>query len=126
MWTHYTVLVKALGDGHGSRPPRPEDFVSRVASAVAPEGEAGRVARRALELLGEARARGGSSMAGRDPMGLAAGAVYLAAGVEGVRVTQRALAEASGMTEITVRHGVDVLRAALAGGEAAADPGSAP
>ncbi|MDP7982871.1 MAG: hypothetical protein RAK18_06800, partial [Conexivisphaerales archaeon] len=49
------------------------------------------------------RALDGASMDGRDPMGLAAGAVYLAAGAEGVKATQRDLAEASGLTEITVR-----------------------
>jgi transcription initiation factor TFIIB len=123
-WIHYVALVKVLGDS--ATPPRPEDFVARLASAIAPEGVAGRVARRALELLTAVRALDGASMNGRDPMGIAAAAIYLAAGVEGVKARQVDLAEASGLTEVTVRNSASVLRAALAGGEAAADPGSAP
>jgi transcription initiation factor TFIIB len=111
-WIHYVALVKVLGNP--ATPPRPEDFVARLASAVAPEGVAGRIARRALELLTTVRALDGASMNGRDPMGIAAGAVYLAAGVDGVKVRQVDLAEASGLTEVTVRNSAALLRAALA------------
>ncbi|BBE42051.1 Transcription initiation factor B [Conexivisphaera calida] len=113
LWAHYRALVEALGDGRGSRSPRPEDFVARVASAVAPGRDAGRIARRALELLGALRDLDGESMEGKDPMGLAAGAVYLAAGAEGIRATQCGIAQAVGVTEVTVRHGASVIRAAL-------------
>ncbi|MGC8970535.1 MAG: hypothetical protein ACP5LG_08335, partial [Conexivisphaera sp.] len=111
-WMHYVALVKVLGNP--ATPPRPEDFVARLASAVAPEGVAGRIARRALELLTTVRALDGASMNGRDPMGIAAAAIYLAAGVDGVKVRQVDLAEASGLTEVTVRNSAALLRAALA------------
>ncbi|HIQ13663.1 MAG TPA: hypothetical protein EYH44_04710, partial [Thermoprotei archaeon] len=42
--------------------------------------------------------------AGKDPVGLAAAAVYYAALINGIRVTQRDIANAADITEVTVRN----------------------
>ena len=42
--------------------------------------------------------------AGKDPMGLAASALYLSCVKNGVSVTQRDIAEAAGVTEVTIRN----------------------
>ncbi|BBE42468.1 TFIIB-type zinc ribbon-containing protein [Conexivisphaera calida] len=123
LWMHYKVLTLALGDGAGAHP-QAEDFVARVASAVVSEIEAGKVARRALELLREVRALDGEMMSGKDPMGLAAAAVYLAALMEGLNITQLAIAQASGVTEVTVRNSMHRIRAVLAGHDGARNPGA--
>jgi len=43
-------------------------------------------------------------MAGKDPMGMAASALYLASLETRDNITQRAIAEASGVTEVTIRN----------------------
>ncbi|MFP3137864.1 MAG: TFIIB-type zinc ribbon-containing protein [Nitrososphaeria archaeon] len=86
----------------------PESFVARVASAAGlPEA----VARRALELLRELRASRPDAAAGRDPVGLAAAAVYVAAKLACAdsHLTQRDLAGVTGVTEVTIRHGIRAL-----------------
>jgi transcription initiation factor TFIIB len=86
----------------------PEAFVARAASAAGlPEA----VARRALELLRGLEASRPDVTAGRDPVGLAAAAVYVAAKLAcaGSRLTQRDLAEVTGVTEVTIRHGIRAL-----------------
>jgi transcription initiation factor TFIIB len=61
-----------------------------------------RVRRRALQILhGAVQAR---LSAGIDPMGLSASALYMACALEGQDVTQRNVAEAAGVTEVTVRN----------------------
>jgi transcription initiation factor TFIIB len=86
----------------------PEAFVARVASAAGlPEA----VARRALELLRGLRASRPDAVVGRDPVGLAAAAVYVAAKLACAdsRLTQRDLAGVTGVTEVTIRHGIRAL-----------------
>ena len=51
--------------------------------------------------------------AGKDPMGLAATALYLACVKNGVSITQRDLAEAAGVTEVTIRNRYKGLKADL-------------
>ena len=43
-------------------------------------------------------------MAGKDPMGMAASALYLASLETRNNITQRSIAEASGVTEVTIRN----------------------
>lgn len=67
--------------------------------------------RRALQILfraGQARIS-----AGKDPMGLAASALYVACTLEGEDITQRDVAEAAGVTEVTIRNRYKGLRSAL-------------
>lgn len=49
-------------------------------------------------------------VAGKDPMGLAAAALYISCVLEGVRKTQKEIAIASGVTEVTVRNRYKGLR----------------
>ena len=57
---------------------------------------------RALEMLHRAEKAGVT--AGMDPMGLTASALYMAAALEGQKLTQRTAAEAAGVTEVTIRN----------------------
>ena len=41
---------------------------------------------------------------GRDPLGLAAAAIYVAAIMNDCRVTQRDISQVSGVTEVTIRN----------------------
>jgi len=58
--------------------------------------------RYAIKVLKEVQEREESS--GKDPTGLAAAALYLSCVQNGVSVTQRELAEAAGVTEVTIRN----------------------
>jgi len=56
----------------------------------------------AAKILKETQKRKESS--GKDPMGLAASALYLACVVNGVSITQREIADVAGVTEVTIRN----------------------
>jgi transcription initiation factor TFIIB len=58
--------------------------------------------RYAVKILKETQER--KESAGKDPMGLAAAALYLSCVKNGMPVTQRDLAEAAGVTEVTIRN----------------------
>ena len=58
--------------------------------------------RHAVKILQETQKR--IETAGKDPMGLAATALYMSCIKDGVNVTQRDLAEAAGVTEVTIRN----------------------
>ena len=58
--------------------------------------------RYAIKVLKEAQER--KESAGKDPMGLAATALYLSCVKNGVSITQRDMAEAAGVTEVTIRN----------------------
>ena len=74
-------------------------LIARISSKLAiPE----KTKRYAVKVLQEVQKRKESS--GKDPMGLAASALYLACVKNGVTITQRDLAEASGVTEVTIRN----------------------
>jgi transcription initiation factor TFIIB len=88
--------------------PDPGRSVAKIASKV----EAGeRTRRRALEILTKARQLGVS--AGKDPVGLAASALYVASMLSGEGRTQRYIARAAGVTEVTIRNRYKSLRNAL-------------
>ena len=65
--------------------------------------------RYAIKVLQEAQER--KESAGKDPMGLAASALYLSCVKNGVSVTQRDIAEAAGVTEVTIRNRYKGLKA---------------
>ncbi len=58
--------------------------------------------RHAIKIIKEVQEQNES--AGKDPMGLAASALYLSCVQTGVSVTQRDIAEAAGVTEVTIRN----------------------
>ncbi len=82
--------------------------VSRIASKAKMSEK---TQRRAREILLMAKQIGLS--AGKDPMGLAASALYVACALEGDEKTQKDVAEAAGVTEVTIRNRYKGLREAL-------------
>ena len=77
----------------------PINGIPRIAS-IAGLGE--KTKRKAVEILRKAKKIG--VVAGKDPTGLAAAALYLACITEGGNKTQKEISEASGVTEVTIRN----------------------
>ncbi len=86
----------------------PSRCVSRIASRARMSEK---TQRRALEIL--IRAKQMRISAGKDPMGFAASALYVACTLEGEDMTQKDVAEAAGVTEVTIRNRYKGLRSAL-------------
>ncbi len=82
--------------------------VTRIASKV---GLSEKAARKAVEIVRMTEEK--EISAGKAPMGLAASALYLASIIEGEAKTQKEIAEAAGVTEVTVRNRYKGLRADL-------------
>lgn len=82
--------------------------VNRIASQV---GFSEKVARKAIEIVRITEQK--EISAGKSPMGLAAASLYLAGVIEGEVKTQKEIAEAAGVTEVTVRNRYKGLRADL-------------
>ena len=82
--------------------------VSRIASRA---GVSEKTQRRAREILVTAKQM--RITAGKDPMGFAASALYVACTLEGETKTQKDVAEAAGVTEVTIRNRYKGLRSAL-------------
>ncbi len=77
----------------------PEQFISRIISEL---GLPDHLAAEAIQVVRKAKEKG--LTAGKDPSGLAAAAVYLAAMRHGFRKTQKEIAQVAGVTEVTVRN----------------------
>ena len=77
----------------------PVKGVSRIAS-IAGLGE--KTKRKAINMLNKAKKLG--IVAGKDPMGIAAAALYLACIHSGGNKTQKEITIASGVTEVTIRN----------------------
>lgn len=93
----YRLLIRELG----RKVPvlEPTSFVYRITSSLnLPD----KVAVEAVKILMEAKRRG--LTAGKDPSGLAAAAVYIAALKHGIRRTQKDVAKVANVTEVTVRN----------------------
>jgi transcription initiation factor TFIIB len=86
----------------------PARCVSAVASRARMSEATQRRAREILIMAREARIS-----AGKDPMGLAASALYVACTLAGEDKTQKDVAEAAGVTEVTIRNRYKGLRQAL-------------
>jgi len=86
----------------------PVNVVSRIAS-IAGLGE--KTKRKAIIILNEARRTG--LTAGKDPMGIAAAALYLGCISTGEVKSQKAISIASGVTEVTIRNRCAGLRKML-------------
>ena len=77
----------------------PVDFIPKLGTKLNLSGE---TLRKAADIVKRARELG--ITAGKDPTGLAAAAIYIASMMEGERKTQREIAEAARVTEVTVRN----------------------
>ena len=86
----------------------PINFMSRIASEA---GLSEKVKRRALTILKDASKM--EITAGKDPMGLAASALYLSCVMSGENTTQRVIAHAAGVTEVTIRNRCKGLKESL-------------
>jgi len=86
----------------------PVKGVSRIAS-IAELSEKSK--RKAIAILEQAKKIG--MVAGKDPMGLAAAALYLSCVISGENKTQKDIAIAAGVTEVTIRNRYKGLKEAL-------------
>jgi len=86
----------------------PVNCISRIASKA---GLSEKTKRKATKIL--QRAEELKISAGKDPMGLAAAALYVACVTLGENKTQRDVAEAAGVTEVTIRNRYKGLKVAL-------------
>ncbi|HEV2390223.1 MAG TPA: TFIIB-type zinc ribbon-containing protein [Nitrososphaerales archaeon] len=86
----------------------PMKCMSKIASRA---NVSGKTQRRAREIL--LRAEQARISAGKDPMGISASALYVACILEGENMTQRDIADAAGVTEVTIRNRYKGLRLAL-------------
>jgi len=77
----------------------PADYVPRIVYGLGLPGSAVKIA---IEILNKSREHGVTG--GKDPAGLAAAAVYIAAEQLGERKTQKEIAHIAGVTEVTVRN----------------------
>jgi transcription initiation factor TFIIB len=77
----------------------PINCISRISSLINTQESTKRYAIKVLE-----QARKKDEVAGKDPMGLAAASLYLACIKLGEDKTQRVIAEAAGVTEVTIRN----------------------
>ena len=87
------------------------DSVSCIAKIASNTELPEKIKRHATKILKKAKAL--HILAGKDPMGMAASALYLASLETGNNITQRAMAEASGVTEVTIRNRCKSLKAIM-------------
>ena len=93
----YRLLIKELD--LRMPVPDPVQCVSRIASRIGIAEKTKRYAIKALQMAQEKEVS-----AGKDPMGLAAAALYLACVKNGEDKTQRDIAAAASVTEVTIRN----------------------
>lgn len=100
-----TAKVVARELGLFSRASRAEDFVPRFASQL---GLDARVGERALSLV--AQGKNAKVLEANSPVGIAAGALYLASEELDVPLTQAQIARLTGVSEVTIRKHYRLLR----------------
>ena len=86
----------------------PLTYVSKIAEK---NGISGKTQGAAIAILAEARRK--RFGAGKDPMGLAAAALYIACLQMNEKATQKDMAEAAGVTEVTIRNRYKALKKQL-------------
>jgi len=93
----YRLLIRELGIQMPIADPL--TYVSKIAERT---GISGQTQGAAIRILREAKSKHAAS--GKDPMGLAAAALYIACLQNDEKKTQKDIAEAGGVTEVTVRN----------------------
>jgi transcription initiation factor TFIIB len=86
----------------------PLTYISKIAERTGISGETQGLA---IKILRQARKK--RAAAGKDPMGLAAAALYIACLQSDEKKTQKDIAEAAGVTEVTVRNRYKTLKRQL-------------
>ncbi len=94
---YYRFLLKKLG--YHVSPVKPYHYVTRLCSELALHGKVEEVAHKILKESRKLRLT-----SGRGPKGVAASAIYVASKVFGKYRTQREVAEAADITEVTIRN----------------------
>jgi len=107
-----TAKVISRELGVFSRASRAEDFVPRFASQLNLQP---RVGERALALV--AQGKDSKILEANSPVGIAAGALYLASEEVGVPLTQAQIARLTGVSEVTIRKHYRLLKEFLDGKE---------
>jgi transcription initiation factor TFIIB len=102
----YRLLLRELGVHMPIADPL--TYISKIAENT---GISGKTQGLAIQILRDARKR--RAAAGKDPMGLAAAALYIACLQSNEKKTQKDIAEAAGVTEVTVRNRYKTLRRQL-------------
>ncbi|MHA7646748.1 transcription initiation factor IIB [Nitrosopumilus sp. S4] len=87
------------------------DSVSCISKIASGADLSEKVKRNAIKILDKAKKE--NALAGKHPMGVAASALYLASINQGNRTTQKEIADAAGITEVTVRNRCNGLKKAL-------------
>jgi transcription initiation factor TFIIB len=93
----YRYLAQELG--LGIEPADPENYLPRFISDLEVSEQ---IQRRARELLRAAKSQGVHS--GKNPVGLAAGAIYASTLLTSGRLTQREIADVANVSEVTIRN----------------------
>ncbi|MCW4001440.1 MAG: transcription initiation factor IIB [Candidatus Bathyarchaeota archaeon] len=86
----------------------PLSYISKIAEK---NGVSGKTQGAAIQILRDARRNRVSS--GKDPMGMASAAIYIACLQNNEKITQKDIAEAAGVTEVTVRNRYKALKRQL-------------
>ena len=86
----------------------PLTYISKIAEQT---GISGQTQGLAINILRDAKRK--RAAAGKDPMGLAAASLYIACLMKGEKKTQKDIAEAAGVTEVTVRNRYKTLKRQL-------------
>jgi transcription initiation factor TFIIB len=103
----YRLIIKNLNI-KPPIPPDPSAFVFKIAAKLGVEE---RTVREAINIIEEAKKRGGSDVtAGKDPVGVAAAALYIACQETMQNVMQKKIARVAGVTEVTIRNRVKMLQ----------------
>ena len=100
---HYRVFVKTLELQVGSLDP--SEFVSKIGTSV---GISEKAKRDALDIIEKSKQK--RIVDGKNPVSLAATALFLASILNGERVTQDKIALASGISTVTIRNVAKVIR----------------
>jgi transcription initiation factor TFIIB len=100
---HYRVFVKALELRVDSL--NPSEFVSKIGTSV---GLSEKAKRDALDIIERSKQKG--IVDGKNPVSLAAAALFLSAILNGEKATQDKIAQASGISSVTIRNVAKVIR----------------
>ncbi len=103
---HYRVFVKALELHVDSL--NPSEFVSKIGTSV---GLSEKAKRDALDIIEKAKQKG--IVDGKNPVSLAATALFLSAILNEEKATQDKIAQASGISSVTIRNVAKVIRKSL-------------
>mgnify|MGYP006412756401 FL=1 len=100
--SYYRIIVQELDIK--PKVMSPTSYLSRIATNTVPPLSVA-IQKQAMELLESYQDK-----AGKDPIGLAAAALYYVAKSKNLKHTQRVLSMAAGITEVTIRNRVDDLK----------------